>query len=237
MNISARRLHPAGDDDADDGADGDARAPAAQDPKSTAPLAAWPRIERMRGEDDGGERGGEADLHDLRPVVAEGEEGVEEGRHQHDAAADAEQPGDDPGEGADDDEERDERQELREVGHGHGGAAPGWAGPCPSPPRRAGSTGFRQRAATSARRGAHELGPGARPVRAPPRAPPPGAGAGAALEGAEHVPGDRVERRAARRARPRCRGASPRPPPRPRRRGRARRRSRRSAAPRSAGAW
>ena len=105
--------------------------PAAQDRPVDRALLGVGAHRALRGEDDGGERGGEADLHDLRPVVAEGEEGVEEGRHQHDAAADPEEPGDHPGDGADDDEERDERQELREVGHRHGGRGSGRRGPLP----------------------------------------------------------------------------------------------------------
>ena len=115
-----RGLHAAGHQHADHGADGDARAPAAQDAAVDGALLRMRAHRALRGEDDGGERGGEADLHDLRPVVAEREEGVEEGRHQHDAAADAEQPGDHAGDGADQDQERHQRQELGEIGQGHG---------------------------------------------------------------------------------------------------------------------
>ena len=92
-------------------------------PKSTAPLAAWAAHRAERGEDDGRERGREADLHDLRPVVAERGEGVEEGRHQDDAAADAEQAGDHPGEGADGDEQ------APPAGAARRGAASASAGP------------------------------------------------------------------------------------------------------------
>jgi len=55
----------------------------------------------QRGDDDGRQRGGDADLHQLRAAIAKMAEGVEEGGDKDDAAADAQKAADHAGKGAD----------------------------------------------------------------------------------------------------------------------------------------
>ena len=102
--------------DAGHGAQHDPRRPEPQDLPLHRALAVMRQHRADRGDEDRRQRGRQADLHHVRPAIARRGQDRDEGRHQHDAAADPQQPGQDPGETAG----QQQRGQIGQQGsHGH----------------------------------------------------------------------------------------------------------------------
>ncbi len=116
--LKHRRAQRGHDQNTEHRADGDAGAPAPQDRPVDSALPVMQEERAQRGHDDRGERCRDADLHQVGPAIAKARERVEEGRDEHDPAADAEKPGDHAREGADGQQHDGHPQKVRRKEHG-----------------------------------------------------------------------------------------------------------------------